>query len=381
MTKRVQLAGETADIEQFLVGLERELRVDLSNESLRLHDGVKEGGYEFLNRDASDNRYQFHSAELDGFVFGPQEKGIVTRTGPAQYKIRKVISESADIEITNPRGTAGNFDLNLAAIITSIHTWSETQTFQSRIVAEDGIDGDSYGTHHGDVVGNVVGNVEGNAHGDATGSFTGDVDVRGHTILFDDGQIPEGAIDPTALINRGVPLGAIIMWSGTIDTIPESWALCDGSAGTPDLRNQFIMGAGAGLGFSEPFTVGGSATISLAGALAPGGSHTHELDIDGHALTVAELAAHSHLNGIADDVPSRIFTRGSGPCAGGAGFTVKDENLHPTYEGDTETVGAGDPHTHTGATANSGAHSHDLTLDDAPILPPFYALCFIMKTV
>jgi hypothetical protein len=42
----------------------------------------------------------------------------------------------------------------------------------------------------------------------------------------------------------GVPTGGIIMWSGTIATIPAGWALCDGSNGTPDLRNRFIAGAG-----------------------------------------------------------------------------------------------------------------------------------------
>ena len=39
--KRVQLAGGTFDVEGYLVGLERELRIDISNDSLRLHDGVK----------------------------------------------------------------------------------------------------------------------------------------------------------------------------------------------------------------------------------------------------------------------------------------------------------------------------------------------------
>ena len=42
-----------------------------------------------------------------------------------------------------------------------------------------------------------------------------------------------------------VPSGGIIMWSGPADTIPDGWALCDGTNGTPDLVNRFVLGAGA----------------------------------------------------------------------------------------------------------------------------------------
>ena len=38
--------------------------------------------------------------------------------------------------------------------------------------------------------------------------------------------------------------GIICMWSGAVLDIPEGWALCDGTQGTPDLRNRFIVGSG-----------------------------------------------------------------------------------------------------------------------------------------
>jgi len=38
--------------------------------------------------------------------------------------------------------------------------------------------------------------------------------------------------------------GMIVIWSGSIASIPAGWALCDGSVGTPDLRNKFVVGAG-----------------------------------------------------------------------------------------------------------------------------------------
>ena len=37
-----------------------------------------------------------------------------------------------------------------------------------------------------------------------------------------------------------IPQSAIIMWGGVVSNIPAGWALCDGSNGTPDLRDRFI---------------------------------------------------------------------------------------------------------------------------------------------
>jgi hypothetical protein len=57
-------------------------------------------------------------------------------------------------------------------------------------------------------------------------------------------ELAEGSTIGGATIAAGdtVPVGAIIMWSGA--DIPEGWALCDGTAGTPDLRNRFVVGSG-----------------------------------------------------------------------------------------------------------------------------------------
>lgn len=41
-----------------------------------------------------------------------------------------------------------------------------------------------------------------------------------------------------------VPIGGIINWSGAIVDIPDNWQLCDGTGGTPDLRDRFVIGAG-----------------------------------------------------------------------------------------------------------------------------------------
>ena len=88
-----------------------------------------------------------------------------------------------------------------------------------------------------------------------------------------------------------IPVGGIIMWSGTIATIPSNWSLCNGSNGTPDLRNKFIVGANADSGGSAKTNVTGSATQS-------GGSTTASDTVTiSDSDTVTLNASPSTLNG------------------------------------------------------------------------------------
>lgn len=61
--------------------------------------------------------------------------------------------------------------------------------------------------------------------------------------------------------------GLICLWSGAIVDIPFGWALCDGSLGTPDLTDRFIVGAGLAY---NPGDTGGAT------------SHTHPFTGTGH---------------------------------------------------------------------------------------------------
>jgi len=70
-----------------------------------------------------------------------------------------------------------------------------------------------------------------------------------------------------------LPCGVIVMWYGTIATIPAGWALCNGSNGTPDLRDQFIIGASADSGGQAKTFVRGSYE-KTGGAVY----HSHVLD-------------------------------------------------------------------------------------------------------
>ena len=65
----------------------------------------------------------------------------------------------------------------------------------------------------------------------------------------------------TAPVMSGeTPVGGIIMFSGNTATLPTNWKVCNGSNGTPDLRDRFIVGAGTTY---TAGTQGGSATASL----------------------------------------------------------------------------------------------------------------------
>lgn len=63
--------------------------------------------------------------------------------------------------------------------------------------------------------------------------------------------------------------GIIVIWSGSIATIPAGWLLCDGTVGTPDLRDRFVQGAGGAL---SPDDTGGNLTHQHTFTSDP---HTH----------------------------------------------------------------------------------------------------------
>lgn len=69
-----------------------------------------------------------------------------------------------------------------------------------------------------------------------------------------------------------IPSGIIMLWSGAILNIPTGWTLCDGTLGTPDLRDRFIEGAG---GARIPGATGGN---PIHQHTFTGDGHTHQLN-------------------------------------------------------------------------------------------------------
>lgn len=139
---------------------------------------------------------------------------------------------------------------------------------------------------------------------------------------------------------EGFPTGGIVMWSGSVATIPSGWFLCDGTNGTPDLRNRFVVGAGGAYGVGD---TGGVAEVTLTEAQMPAHSHTGSTN-----------SAGNHTHSVARGAPG-----GEGAANGTTGSSFD--------------------------TGVGGAHSHSLTINNTgggqahENRPPYYALCFIMK--
>lgn len=136
-------------------------------------------------------------------------------------------------------------------------------------------------------------------------------------------EVNQNFDDMVDQLNTAMPSGGIIMWSGAIVDIPSGWFLCNGSNGTPDLRDRFVVGAGNGYAVAA---TGGAAT---------------------HTLTESEMPTHSHVV----------------PADGG---TDNSNGPYARYDGGSSGAGV------TTTSKGSGAAHNNL--------PPYYALAFIMKS-
>jgi microcystin-dependent protein len=204
----------------------------------------------------------------------------------------------------------------------------------------------------------ITGSISGNAGTVTNGVYTtGDQTISGtktfnstingnaNTASFSTTQafsVNNGTIATTAFVRSIVPAGVILMWSGSIASIPSGWVLCDGTNSTPNLRDRFIVGAGSTYAVNA---TGGSANAVVV-------SHTHT------ATSAVTDPGHFH------------FTRGSAIYTA-AGITFGANS-------DTTDIGTTDTKT-TGITVATTVASAGVSGTNAN-LPPYFALAYIMKT-
>lgn len=89
-----------------------------------------------------------------------------------------------------------------------------------------------------------------------------------------DGPVEAGTLEVPGCLAAG----SIAMWAGDPHSIPEGWALCDGSNGTPDLRDLFLVGVGddrQGQVYRYG-DVGGADAVALESSQIP--AHHHGMD-------------------------------------------------------------------------------------------------------
>jgi hypothetical protein len=163
-----------------------------------------------------------------------------------------------------------------------------------------------------------------------------------------------------------LPSGVIVMWSGSIASIPSGWLLCNGSSGTPDLRDRFIVGAGSTYAVAA---TGGSANATLV-------SHTHTATSTS-TFTGTALGTHTHTDSGHQHGYSVASTTQAKPLSSGQpAFIGTSAVLTDSAQAQISSVSAGTP---AGTVSTSTSNSTEGSSATNANLPPYYALAYIMK--
>lgn len=196
-----------------------------------------------------------------------------------------------------------------------------------------------------------------------------------------------------------IPTGVITMWSGSIASIPGGWFLCDGTNGTPDLRNRFIVGAGSTyavaatggsanatlVSHSHGFSGSGSGTTSSAlgththtysAGTSTAGAHVHAITDPGHTHTTPSQAGVGQGAPGPNSVQQSAGSQTTNSSATGISINSAGDHSH-TFSGTTDATSLS--HTHTFSLSISGSTSTEGSSATNANLPPYFALAYIMK--
>jgi hypothetical protein len=240
----------------------------------------------------------------------------------AKTKISEFSATAADnTDITNINIAEGCSPANLNNAIRSLMSVLKNQ--------QDGSSGDPF-----TVAGTLVASGQAVSSGtlNVTGAFQldGTAGASGQVLLSAGGS-------NTPTWGSGFPSGGIIIWSGSSASIPSGWLLCDGTSSTPDLRNRFVVGA------TSTYAVG--ATGGSADAIVV--SHTHTATVTDAGHTHGAFAYSGGGIGVGNPQVNQASSTAGTTTSSTTGITVANST-----------------------TGSSGTNAN---------LPPYYALCYIMK--
>jgi hypothetical protein len=237
----------------------------------------------------------------------------------AKTKISEFSATAADnTDITNINIAEGCSPSNVNNAIRSLMSVLKNQ--------QDGSSGDPF---------TVAGTLVSSGAVDITGAFRldGTAGASGQVLLSAGGS-------NTPTWGNAFVAGMIMLWSGSSASIPSGWLLCDGSNSTPDLRNRFVVGA------TSTYAVG--ATGGSANAIVVSHTHTATVTDPGHTHSFLDDTGATGTLHVATDIGDPGVLRTDFINSSVTGISVSNS-----------TVGS------SGTNAN---------------LPPYYALCYIMKS-
>ena len=185
--------------------------------------------------------------------------------------------------------------------------------------------------------------------------------------------------------------GMIILWSGNTGNIPTGFVLCDGNNGTPNLTDRFVVGAGAAY---SPGATGGSSSVTLSTSQLPShnhsfsgsSSHSHTINNHTHTFSASTNNQGSHVHNL-------LYNHGA--FGGSSGAVTPRSGNTPVVPGISGRVSSEGGHSHsmsgtTGNPSNRGTNTQTVTISgntgstgsgsSVENRPPYYALCYIMKT-